>query len=266
MQSTPAMPSLDELNLFDSCVTIGRFSREICIPSADELLTIMDRYRVAEALVHEYHARAIYPLEHGNRRLLDLIRGQERLYPVWVLEPPLQPGHEPAQALVDGMLAAGVRAARLRLRAKGSLPWVWEELLAALETRRIPCFFDYGPMDSTLGDLSDQDVDALREMLLAHPNLPVVLSHVMGGLGVHPAVNYLLRRVDHLYLDISGILEYWRQTARDCGPERVLFASGIPFTDPGILISNVQYARDFSLAEKKLICGDNLRRLLGGVR
>jgi predicted TIM-barrel fold metal-dependent hydrolase len=83
---------------------------------------------------------------------------------------------------------------------------------------------------------------------------------------VHPGVAYLIRRVPNLYQDIGGILEYWRETARDAGPERVLFASGMPFTDAGILVSNVQYARGLSAAEKRMICGDNLRRLLGGAR
>ena len=33
-----------------------------------------------------------------------------------------------------------------------------------------------------------------------------------------------------------------------------------------ILVSNLQYARGFSLADKQLMGGDNLRRLLGGAR
>jgi predicted TIM-barrel fold metal-dependent hydrolase len=264
MQSNPEMPGLKELNLFDSCVTLGRFSSEICLSSAAELIAHMDRYGIAEALVHDYHARVIHPLENGNRRVLEMIQGQPRLHAVWVLEPPLDP--RAAAPLAADLLSAGARAARLRIRSKGSLAWVWDDLLAALEARRIPCFFDYGPLDSTLGDLSDQDLDALRDMVLAHPNLPVILSHMMGGLGVHPGVAYLLRRAPNLYLDIGGILEYWRETARDLGAERVLFASGTPFTDAGILVSNLQYARGFSLADKQLMGGDNLRRLLGGAR
>jgi predicted TIM-barrel fold metal-dependent hydrolase len=182
------------------------------------------------------------------------------------LEPPLQPGHPAAEALVSDMLAAGVRVARLRLRAKGALPWLWEDLCAALEAHCVPCFFDFGPLESTLGDLTDHDVDALRAITLDHPQLPIILSHVMGGLGVHPAMAYLIRRVPNLYLDISGILEYWRNVAYEVGPDRVLFATGMPFTDPGILVSNVQYARRLDESAKRMICGDNLRRLLGGVK
>ena len=265
MQSNPRMPNLNDLRLFDSCVTLGRFTSEVCIPTASELLAVMDRYAISEALVHEFHARGLYPLEHGNRRLLKLIDGQPRLHPVWVLEPPLQPGRSAAEVLVSDMLAAGVRVARLRLRAKGALPWLWKDLCAVLEAHCVPCFFDFGPLESTLGSLADHEVDALRSIALDHPQLPMILSHVMGGLGVHPAVAYLIRRVPNIYLDITGILEFWRKVAYEVGPDRVLFATGMPFTDPGILVSNVQYARGLDESAKRMICGDNLRRLMGSV-
>jgi predicted TIM-barrel fold metal-dependent hydrolase len=266
MESRPRMPGLQELKLFDSCVTLGRFTGPHCITNADELLEIMDHYGIAEALVHDYHARVIYPIENGNQRLLEAIDGHPRLHPVWVVEPPLQPGSEAAEGLVAQMIVNGVRAARLRLRAKGSLAWLWEDLLTALERHHIPTFLDFGTIETTLGELNDQDMETLREMALKHPGLPLILSHVMGGLGVHPGVPYLVRRVPNLYLDITGILEYWRKIAGEVGPERVLFATGMPFTDPGILVSNVQYALDLDDHAKRLICGENLRRLLGGVR
>jgi predicted TIM-barrel fold metal-dependent hydrolase len=265
MESNIKMPSLKELELFDSCVTLGRFSAENCISSVEQLLSIMDRYVIKEALVQDYHARTVYPLENGNRRLLDMIRNQPRLHPVWVLEPPVQPGRKPAEKLVDNLLNSNVRVARLRLSSKGVLPWVWEDLFAALEAHRIPCFLDFGPQESTLGSLSDADVEALHIIVHKYPQLPLVLSHVMGGLGINPAAIYLVHRCKNLYLDISGILEYWRQVAYDVGPDRVLFATGMPFTDPGILVSNVQYALGLDETAKKMICGNNLRRLIRGV-
>jgi predicted TIM-barrel fold metal-dependent hydrolase len=262
METKIKMPGLKELKLFDSCATLGRFSAATCIASAEQLLSIMDRYVIAEALVHDYHARSVYPLEHGNRRVLDMVRNQPRLHPVWVMEPPIQPGRRPAERLVDDMLASGVRAARLRLGIKGNLPWVWEDLFAVLEAHRIPCFLDFGPPESTLGSLTDQDMEALNIIVQKHPHLPLILSHVMGGVGIHPAAIYLIHRSANLHLDVSGILEYWRNVAYKVGPERVLFATGMPFTDPGILVSNVQYALGLDETAKKMICGGNLRRLM----
>lgn len=259
------MPGLKELRLFDSCITLGKFTSENSIRTAGQLLSIMDRYYIEEALVHDYHARALYPKEDGNKRLLAAIHESPRLHPVWVLEPPLKPGRTMPDKLVDEMLESGVHVARLRLPSKGVLAWVWEDLFAALEAHRIPCFLDFGSDETTLGSLSDNDLGAMHTLVQKHPQLPLILSHVMGGLGVNPGALYLIHRSENLYIDITGILEYWRKIAYEVGPERVLFATGMPFTDPGILVSNVQYALDLDEKAKKMICGDNLRRLIGGV-
>ncbi len=266
MQSEPAMPDQKDLRLFDSCLTLGRMARaDLPSLTRENILPLLDRYGIAEALVHDTHARTLYPREDGNRRLLETIRGLPRLHPAWVLEPPAQPGPDPARRVVAEMLAAGVRAARFPLHRVPLLPWLWQDLCAALEERHIPCFLDFGA-DSTCGSLRDDQADALRTLALAHPDLPLVLSHVMGGLGVHYAVVPLIRRTPNVYLDIAGILEYWRTVAYEVGAGRVLFATGAPFTDPGILVSNVQYDPRLALRQKQLIGGDNLRRLLENAR
>jgi predicted TIM-barrel fold metal-dependent hydrolase len=268
MRTTSKAPDLESLRPFDSCVSLGRVVRDgvpESFPGADELLATMDRYCIAEALVHDHHARLIHPREHGNRRLLEEIRGQPRLHPCWVIEPPKKPGRDAARALVEEMLAAGVRAVRLPMKALPPLPWVWEDLAAELEEHRVPSFLDFGEA-GTLGAMSDSDVQGVYEIARAHPELPVTLSGVFGGLGVHPAVVPMIRRLANVHLDTAGILEYWREVARDVGPERVLFFTGAPFVDPGIYVSNVQYARGLDEPAKRLVSGDNLRALLDGVR
>ena len=118
MRASKKMPDLKTLRLFDSCVTLGRMvlSTVPQVLTARNILETLDRYGIAEALVHEHHARTIYPREHGNRRLLDAIRDMSRLHPVWVIEPPKRPGRDAARALVEEMLEAGVRAARFPLK------------------------------------------------------------------------------------------------------------------------------------------------------
>jgi len=115
MNAAPAMPGLQELQLFDSCVTLGHFVG-IYIATADELLALMDRYMIAKALVHEYHARQTYPLSHVNQQLLAMIGQQPRLHPVWVIEPPLKPGQAAAEQVVSEMLEAGVAVWLSRMR------------------------------------------------------------------------------------------------------------------------------------------------------
>lgn len=268
MEAIEKMPDIRDLRLFDSCVTLGRIvhsSYPEDFPTAANLIKMMDRYGIADALVHDHHARLIYPRADGNRRLLEEIKDQPRLHPVWVIEPPKKPGADAARALVSEMLEAGVRAARLPMKRIPPLAWLWDDLCSALEEHRVPCFLDFGDV-STLGDMRDGDVNGAREIALAHPQLPMVLSHVMGGLGVHPAIVPMIRRTENIYIDICGILEYWREVAWEISPERVLFSTGAPFFDPGLSVANVQYARRLDEEAKGHISGGNLRRLLGAVR
>jgi predicted TIM-barrel fold metal-dependent hydrolase len=267
MQARKTVPALGSLRLFDSCLTLGRVVHSQYPESltADTALELMDRYQIAEALVHAHDARLIHPREQANRRLLDEVAGRPRLHPAWVIEPPKSPGREAARARVTTMLDAGVRAARLPMKAAPPLPWLWEDLCAALEEHHVPCFLDFGAV-GTAGEMSDGEVNGVREIALAHPELPMVLSNLFGGLGVHPAIVPLVRRTPNLYLDVTGILEFWREVALGAGPERVLFATGAPFADPGIYVSNVQYELRLDEAAKRKIAGDNLRRLLEAVR
>jgi predicted TIM-barrel fold metal-dependent hydrolase len=94
----------------------------------------------------------------------------------------------------------------------------------------------------------------------------MILSHVSGGLGLAYTTLPLMRRLPNLHLDITNVLTYWRVVVAELGPGRAFFATGMPFYDPAIFISNVQYARDLSLEAKQAICGGNMRRLMEAVR
>ncbi len=270
MQAQQA-PHIRDLRPFDTCVTLGYMTAGVPSLVSENILSVMDKHDIAEALVHNNEARVVYPRERGNRRLLEWVRGQERLHPVWVLEPPAQPGLPAARALVEEMLEAGVRVARLMMGVAPPLLWLWDDLCTALEEHRVPCLLDFADtrvhtQASTQGIPDALAVDRLREICLAHPQLPMILSHVSGGLGISYPIVPLMRRVPNLHLDITNIVDYWRRAVRELGPERVFFATGMPFYDPAILVSNVQYARGLDPAAKRAIYGDNMRRLLEAVR
>lgn len=271
MQATPLAPAIRDLRLLDTCVTLGQMATDAPSLTVDSLLAVMDKHDIAEALVHHNEARVAYPRARGNRRLLQWIDGIERLYPVWVLEPPPSADPPAARAMVEEMLAAGVRVARLMMGVAPPLLWLWDDLCAALEEHAVPCLLDFADtrvltQAGTQSTPGDGAIDQLRQICLAHPRLPLILSHVSGGLGIAYTVVPLMRRVPNLHLDITSVVDYWRKVAAELGPERIFFASGMPFYDPAILVSNVQYARGLDLPAKQAICGDNMRRLVGGVR
>jgi predicted TIM-barrel fold metal-dependent hydrolase len=270
MQAVAQMPDVRSLALFDSCVTLGRSCLE-GVPeylTAENVLAVMDKHDIVEALVHSNEARLVRPRRRGNERLLREIAGSDRLHPVWALEPPIRPDPGGARAMVEEMLAAGVRAARLMMGHAPPLHWMWKDLLEALEAHRVVCLLDFAPIRSAVTHCVPDwmMLDRLRDICLAHRSLPMILSHHSGGLGVaHPTIP-LLYRAENLLIDITGVVDYWRRAARELGPQRVVFATGMPFYDPAVFISNVQYDETLAPPAKRAICGDNLRRLLEGVR
>ncbi|NLE43260.1 MAG: amidohydrolase family protein [Chloroflexi bacterium] len=273
MRATRNAPNVEALKLLDTCVTLGRMSYGGPSLTAETVLSVMDKHDIAEALVHNNEARTVLPRSRGNRRLLEWIDGMERLHPVWVLNPPPTPDPRNAWAMVEEMLDAGVRVARLMMGVAPPLLWLWDDLCTALEAHRVPCLLDFaatqdyfGRSASTQSNPDDAAMDGLREICLAHPKLQMILSHVSGGLGVAYSTLPMMYRVPNLHLDITNIVDYWRRVVATMGPERVFFATGMPFYDPAIFVSNVQYARDLDVTAKRQICGDNMRRLMEGVR
>ena len=270
MRATQQMPPIAGLALFDTCVTLGRS----CMQSVPEYLTgenvlaVMDKYDIAEALVHHNDARLVRPRRVGNERLLREVGGSDRLHPVWVLEPPKRPDPSGARQMVEEMLSAGVRAARLMMGHAPPLHWAWKDLCEALEAHRVVCLLDFAPVRAPATNCVPDSLmlDKLLEICLAHGELPMILSHHSGGLGVSWPTLPMMHRAGNLLIDTTGVVDYWREVARDLGPERVVFATGMPFYDPSVFVANVQYDETLDAPAKKLMCGDNLRRLLEGVR
>ena len=103
-----------------------------------------------------------------------------------------------------------------------------------------------------------------RGARLGHPG--GLSTHVSGGLGISYPTLPLMRRVPNLHMDVTSIVDYWRTAATQIGLDRVFFASGMPFYDPAILVSNVQYEHSIDAEAKRLICGGNIRRLMEAVQ
>lgn len=276
MLTTQPMPSIDELKLFDTGVIGGRIT-DNRVPPSRHLLPgnieqVMDRHDIHEMLVTFNRARLDRPHNRGNLQTVAFCKGNPRLHPVWVLEPPRAPGRDAARAEVAEMRRHDVRVARLLFGASASAPlhWWWEDLLGALEERRVPCLLDFGSTDYNdgcpLAVPTDAQVDQLRECVLAHPALPMIISTAVGGLGIANSVLPLIHRVRNLHIDVVGLVDYWRRVAFEVGPERVVFATGMPYYNPATYINAVQYQPGLSVEAKKMICGDNMRRLMKEVR
>ena len=242
-----------KLNLFDCNARLGKWinPRPEYATEADELLSIMDRVGISEALVCHALAWQWDPVE-GNRILLEQAAAHGRLYPCLVALPPATGEIDPdwlADTCRDlhGAVRAFPRDHNWRLT-----PWCAEDLLAALAAAGVPLLVE---SDQTSWD----DIVATMQ---SFPTLPLILLNTSYRLD-----RYLYPLWDRGYNVIVGIETYMpfqgiEDVCARFGPERLVFSTGLPERDPGGPIALIQYAQ-IPDDQKRAIAGDNMRRLLG---
>ena len=251
---------MKKIEFFDCNCILGRVSvSKVSFPrSLSQLLGVMDYFGIDDALVYHAAAKESHPAD-GNKSLLDEIRGSRRLHPQWVLLPSHTGEFPNEKDLVKRMLSLGVRAARVfphQERGNFSISdWCAGNLLAALSRRRIPLFID-----------SDEiNWESIHGICERYPNLPLVLTNV--GYRIDRYLYPLFERFKNLHIEISGYCSAggMEETVRRFGAKRLLFGTRLPFFTPAAAVSMVLYSK-ISDSEKRLIAGENLRRLLEEVR
>jgi predicted TIM-barrel fold metal-dependent hydrolase len=232
----------------------------------------MDRLGIAASLVHSTHALFDHP-DEGNRRLMaDIAPHQDRLYPAWVLLPPLCGDTTTPAQIVAEMQQAGAKAAFLYPRQQGYLllPHLLGDLPAALEAAHLPLFLHVGmPGRENNGTptLRAGEWAGLAALCSAHPRLSVVLC---GCDGSERTLWMLWSQMPNLSIELSGLRLPYGLRILECGEEdpaeqsarsRLILGTGLPYHDPGGALGLIHWG----LRQKEdhaAIAGENLRRLL----
>lgn len=217
------------------------------------LLARLDALGIDRALVH-HSVAATYDAAAGNARLLDELRGNERLLPCFVLGP-LETGElgDP-QTLGARLAAAGVLAARACPAAQAwSLGGAEAVLLGrTLAAAGLPLFVD-------LPQTTCEDVDRLASLV---PSLPLVLCRV--GYRDLRRLLPLLARHPQLRCDLSYLAAHdgVEEVVERFGAERLLFGTGMPVCEPAGALARLVYA-DLDDGDAEAIGHGNAERLLG---
>jgi hypothetical protein len=249
------------LPLFDANCMIGRSTvpRPGEPQTAEDLLRVMDRFGIAEALVFHAQAKELSPLE-GNPLLLEEIKGHDRLRPMAVVMPGHTGEFPPADKHVAELFDQGFRAVRMFPPGHFFSLALWScgELCFELAARRMPLFLDF---ENPAWSLPRTDWDAIAGLLAAFAALPIVL--VREGMAVDRNLQALMARHENLYIETSyySLHRGLELLAERPGAERALFGTGLPRSHPGAPIAQLTYA-ELSPEQKALIAGGNLRRLL----
>jgi len=259
---------MDDLGFFDAHCYVGRYKtfRAGSFHTTEDLLQQMDHYGISEALVTHAMSREHHPVD-GNAAAIAEASKSARLHASWSLLPSASKEMPSPAELVPTMIAQGVKAAKLfpGMYTFTLSEWCIGEALEALEEHRVPTFVD-PDRELDTWDSDKFDWDAVSSLCTTHPALPIVLSEARFR-SSNRMLYALLGKHPNLHIETSG---YWAHhavefIAREFGPGRLLFGTRMPVRDPACAIGQVAYA-DMSDEYKKLVAGDNLRRLLAGVK
>lgn len=251
---------MSKLSFFDCNCMVGRYSKPEpgSLFTAEEIEEELEYCGVDEALV--FHALAKeYSPSIGNARLIGEIEGKKIFHPCWVLLPHHTGEMPKPTKILEEMARNGVKAARVfpavSVQNFSTDEWTCGELFDAMEGRRIPLFLDLDQTDwRTIHDICDRRRD-----------LPLVITNV--NYRINRKLYPLLENFDNLYVEISGYQGHRmiEDTCRLFGAGRLLFGSRMPFFTPAPSVMMVRYA-NISDDERRMIAGENLRRMLSEVR
>ncbi|NQU75877.1 MAG: amidohydrolase family protein, partial [Planctomycetes bacterium] len=196
----------------------------------------------------------------GNARLMDQIRGHDRLLPCWVVAPP-SAGEPDPDRTVSAMKNAGVVAARLCPKSQYHQfnPLICGPILEKLAAARIPVIVDF----QIIGWGETHDWAGLSAVAGAFPDLPfIVPGCVLKASGnVHPCFH----RHSNLYLDIGAYQEpeALADFVGTFGSHRALFGTYYPARGVEIALG-LLHGRQLCPGARKAIAGANLSAILKG--
>lgn len=269
MEAATRAPSLDSLNLLDCQCIIGPwYGGGTEWVSASSLIEIMDQHHINEAVV--VHASSLVRnalSDIGNEQVLKDVSAHRRLHPCWVLDPDLYGGAAAEEQRIEEMLSRGVRVAMLYPKHVPILPWIYTNLLAALECHHVPCIMNFAAPEGRFqwGELDKEDWRTVWEIATTYPDLPLIIGGMSGTGSWDPAIP-LLAQCKNVHIDTMHGFTEWLNVIKRLGPEQFLFASRTPKYDPGMYVSAIQYADGLDADAKRLIGGGNMRRLMEGIR
>lgn len=252
-----------ELQFVDSNCMLGQWKHHSggCLYDAGQLLEYLDRHGINRALT--FGAFAAYgDIRTGNDRLLEHIKGYDRLMPCAAAMPHHTNECPPPGEFCAFLARHDIRAVRVfpRLHGVSLYSWIWGDLFAELEVRRIPLFIDFSVKHWT----EEIDWGNVHGICEAFPRLPVILVRM--GIQADRYVYPLFGKFENLYMETSYYMvnNGMEHVVRNFGAHRLLFGSGMPVCNPRGAVWMLRLS-GIGQEEQAMIAGGNLMNLLRGV-
>jgi len=216
----------------------------------DGLTAAMEKYDTEAAVLVSSLAVAC-DFRRGNEELLELIHGDDRLFGYLVVNP--NHPEESIQHIRARMNSPDFLAVALFQGATAPYPKLedYRDILSACRRFAKPVFIE----------TVDAEAVAEAERIAAEFSTVKFIFGSMGGPDWKRAVNSA-RTYFNVYLETSGSYdaEKIEEAVEKAGAHRILFGSGLPFSDPASILALIQNSNISEEAMAKIL-GENARRL-----
>ncbi|MSS72166.1 MAG: hypothetical protein EXS64_11845 [Candidatus Latescibacteria bacterium] len=238
-----------DVPVFDGNAVLGRrHDQRVHSDSREGMIAAMDRAGISRALVHTPYA-VTYDTQVGNRHVLELIGGEARLTPQFVVNFTA----DTVETFGKGVMKAGVRSLRVFPKTHlypltGWMMGDWGDWMAGAGVGLWVSAYEVDPKD-------------LYEVASTWQRLRVILTDVHY---VHHAVlEPLLRALPNLHVDLSryDVPNAVEGIVARMGSDRLLYGSAFPDLDPAPYLFYLHHC-GFDRETLQAICHDNLVRLL----
>jgi len=229
-----------------------------------ELLVMMDRYRIEKALVYDRGAVESGLFDRFSL-VLDFCAGSDRLYPTISLAPPATREMPPPDELIDIILAKGMKAVRVwpNYHAFDFDVFNFSAMLETLAEHRVPLFYHSNAAQDHpwAHRLAWRNI---REVAQAFPQLPIIV--IWTGMQENRHTLPVLEQCPNVISDLTCVsFQYIEFVVEHFGSKQLCFASHHPIHDAGIYTSWINYS-GITDEDRDAIAFGNLQRLVEDIR
>jgi len=241
---------------YDALIYLGRDARLEAYQVSDlsSIRRMLDKYRIAKALVAAYAARDLDPA-YGNDLVFAAAEQDTRLVPCPAVIPNsgLEVGNE--AEYVAGLVRRGARCVSFYPQSFGTGldRRVVGDLFAAIERHRLPM------------SLFETGAGGAASVAADYPGIAVIIHRPDSR---NRTLLPMLRAASNLFVSLMPNFCPYRGLevlVNEFGAERFVFASGYPEAEPGAPVSQLLYS-ELSDTDRDKIAWGNLAALIGGVR
>lgn len=218
-----------------NCMIGNWITRRRNYKTPDELLAVMDQYRISDCVA--FHSTAVWAPKRGNAVMREIAENSSgRIKACYLLEPNLGSSVMPdAEQLLKQLKEEQPAAVKLDPVSKKYIlnDFFCGELLEVLSELELPILFDSGEVQ----------FDNLPRLAKAYPKIKFVV--LRRGLNESRYIIPMIKKLSNVYFDTSvmidtGIIE---EIVNNYGSEKLLFGSALPFYVPAGAISMILYSR-----------------------